>query len=62
MSRKCFKKRTEVEYFHVDHYAVHGSREANARALLEDVQSFLRKVRKAGRERRLQSCAKECIV
>merc|ERR1719327_2022303 len=33
----------KVEYFHVDHYAVHGSREANARALLEDVQSFLRK-------------------
>jgi len=33
----------KVRYFAVDHYAGHGSREANARALLADVSGFLRK-------------------
>ena len=33
---------TRVNYFRVEDYAHHGSKEANARALLQDVQSFLR--------------------
>jgi hypothetical protein len=32
-----------VEYFEVDKYADHGSREANALALLRDVENFLRR-------------------
>ena len=33
----------KVAYFAVDEYANHGSRDENARALLDDVKSFLRK-------------------